>query len=292
MEGGSDVGEWREDPLAAAARPGRILILAGALFALAAAPADLAGAVPPTSRKVRTIPVAVVADPRLGTNEAWKVVITRIMMEVNPFLREAIGVRLRIKAYLYLDPVGDPAGGAGPVRPLAPSLRSWLPAFLEHASHRTDPIGEIVIGLVPVGEDGPVDPGIADYLNGVIVMKFLEAEGGMPYVLLHEICHVFGAVDLMEAGSVMSLRRPSFRIDAFTKSIMRVNRDRSFRRGECPLFAEKLAEAVALYGQRDSLGLGEGQLGICLDKLRSLGASLPRAQDRRRRPAGDDPNGH
>jgi hypothetical protein len=250
----------------------RILIVftASIAAALAARPGAFAGAGLPASREVRTVPVTVVADPRLGTNEAWKVDVTRIVMDVNPYFREAIGVRLKVETFDYLETGTDPSVPAGSGRPLLRSLRSWLPAFLGNSSLHMNPEGGILIGLVPEGPDGPVNPGIADYLNSIIVLKYLKAKGGMTYVLLHEVCHIFGAVDLMETGSVMSLRDPSFRIDGFTRSIMRVNRHRSFRRGECPLSAEKMLEAAALYAKRDSLGLGERQLRICLDKLRAM----------------------
>ena len=130
--------------------------------------------------------------------------------------------------------------------------------------------GGILVGLVPEGPDGPVSPGLADYPNGIIVLKYLEAKGGMPFVLLHEICHLFGAVDLEEPGSVMSLAGASFRIDRFTREIMAVNRDRSFRRGTCPLTPDRAAEALAVYGRREALHLGEPELRICLDELRAM----------------------
>ena len=116
-------------------------------------------------------------------------------------------------------------------------------------------------------------PGPADYPNGIIVLKYLEAKGGMPFVLLHEICHLFGAVDIEEPGSVMSLQGASFRIDRFTREIMAVNRDRSFRRGACPLTPDRAAEALAVYGRREALHLGEPELRICLDELRAMMAS-------------------
>lgn len=257
----------------AAARWGLAPLLAGVLIGLAAWLSGLAGAGAAAPRKGRTVPVTVLASPRLGTNEFWKVDIARMVMDVNAHLREAIGVRLRIQAFDIFDPGGDAAGGAGTGRVGAPSLRAWLPVMLDHASRRPDAQGMIVIGLVPEGRDGPVNPGLADYLNGFIVMKYLEAKGGMTFVLLHEVCHLFGAIDLKETGSVMSQRRPSFRVDAFTCSIMRVNRDRSFHRGDCPLPWEKMEEAVSLYKRRDALGLGEGQLRICLERLRTLIAS-------------------
>ena len=217
------------------------------------------------------IPVTVLAHPSMSGNAAWKVDITRIFMDVSQNVRETLGVRLRVRALGYLDERSAPAV---PRQPGSPSLRPYLPVLREAASRlEGEMAGGILVGLVPEGPDGPVSPGLADYPNGIIVLKYLEAKGGMPFVLLHEICHLFGAVDLEEPGSVMSFDGASFRIDRFTREIMEVNRDRSFRRGACPLTPDRAAEALAVYGRREALHLGEPELRICLDELRAMMAS-------------------
>ena len=133
---------------------------------------------------------------------------------------------------------------------------------------------EIVVGLVPEGPDGPVFLGIADYLKGTIVVKYLNFKGGIPYVLLHEICHIFGAVDLGTNGSVMSLRSGGFRIDGFTKAITQANRQRSFLDEEFPLSEDSIPEAINLYEGRQALGFEEEELAICLGKLKEARSGL------------------
>jgi len=223
-------------------------------------------------RTVRTVPVAIVAAPGPGTNSAWKVELTRIIIDLNIHLRVAMDVRLKIVSYGHLKLAPSHAREVGAVDPPFPprSPRDWLPSFTGLPWPGTEIERGILIGLVPEGPDGPADPGIADYLNGIIVLKYLTAKGGMPFVLFHEICHLFGAVDLEEKGSLMSRTAPRFRLDAFTVSIMRANRYRSFRRDDRPLSPEKIMEAVSLYADRQSLGLGEWELGICLEKLRAM----------------------
>jgi hypothetical protein len=237
----------------------------------------------PAGRTVRTVTVAIVAAPGPVTNSAWKVELTRIIMDLNIHLREARDVRLKIVSYGHLKPASSLAQEAGAVGPPFPprSPRDWLPSFSGLTWPGTESERGILIGLVPEGPDGPANPGIADYLNGIIVLKNLTAKGGMPFVLFHEICHLFGAVDLEEKGSLMSRMAPRFRLDAFTVSIMRANRDRSFRRNDRPLSPEKTREAVSLYTDRQSLGLGEWELGICLEKLRAMIEPELQVQDRR-----------
>lgn len=245
-----------------------IFFYAGGLFGLASAGVPPARQGDTDKTPVRIISVAVAAEAGLRGNEAWQIDITRIVDEVGLALREIAGLKLKIRAYEYWTckdkPGGGPAGWLA--RPRTP-LVSLLPGFLSHLKTHGRAGCEIVIGLVPEGSDGPVDPGLADYLNGVVLMKVLKAKGGMSYVLLHEICHLFGAIDLRQTGSVMSLRNPAFRIDDFTRSIVRVNRDRSFRRGENPLSEGRALDAIELYRNRQILCLGEDELGICLAVL-------------------------
>ncbi len=113
-------------------------------------------------------------------------------------------------------------------------------------------------------------PGVADYLMGTVVLKYLESRGGITYVLLHEILHIFGAIDLKTPGSVMSRRDPSFRIEGFTRAIVRANLERSFLTGEFPLPEGCIAQAIDLYDRRRALGLGEEELAICLSTLSGL----------------------
>jgi hypothetical protein len=109
-----------------------------------------------------------------------------------------------------------------------------------------------------------------------VVLKHLKSRAGIKYVLLHEVLHIFGAIDLETPGSVMSRKAPSFRIDAFTKAIVRINRDRTFLTGEFPLAADRIAQAIDLYASRRALELGEGELGVC---LKALSAAQARAVD-------------
>lgn len=239
------------------AHPGLLLALWAGFQVAALAPYVPGAERPP----LRTVTVKVVADASLRANEIWKVDIGCHMRDVNLTFREALGVKFKIVAYEYWD-----AGSEGqPLAALLPGLRDLAG---RSGPDRRD--GEIVLGLVPEGPEGPVDPGIADYLEGIVIVKYLKNKGGICYVMLHELCHLFGAIDLRERGSVMSLERPSFRIDAFTRDIMQANRERSFRHGEPPLSQERMAEAISLYSKRKALGLGESELSICLHHLQAM----------------------
>jgi hypothetical protein len=216
--------------------------------------------------RARIVSVAVVADSGLRGNDSWKVDVRRMVGDTSLVLQAVAGVTLKIGAFGYW--------AREDVLPGDVPLVDLLPGFLDHLSAAGRSECDIVLGLVPEGPDGPAVPGLADYVNGVILMKLLKARDGMRFVLLHEACHLFGAIDLRQRGSVMSLHDPSFEIDAFTRSIVRVNRDRSFRPGECPLPEGRIDDAIGLYKDRRSLDLGEDELEICLALLPRLSQTI------------------
>lgn len=244
--------------------PVGLAVVAGLLFtvgtAITAAPVD----VPHPAR--RTIAVTVLADAALRKNGIWKVDIFRAMTDVNMELTDVSGIILKIKAFDYWTPNPISAGAVGSRGPK--TIAEVLSLMNRHIQEEGRDGSEIVVGLIPEGPEGPVFLGIADYLMGTIVIKNLKSKGVTPYVLLHEICHLFGAVDLRTNGSVMSLRGGRFRIDGFTKEIIRANRQRSFLDEEFPLSEESIPEAITLYENRQALGFEEEELAICLGKLK------------------------
>lgn len=257
--------------------PARWAAAAGLLFSLLTArTAAAAPGAGPSHGARRTVRVLVLADPALKNDETWKVDIFRAVSEAGLALESLSGLSLRIKAYEYrATPVPDAMEASGQ-RP--EMVRRALASLNRHLKQAGRGPGELVIGLVPEGPEGPDFPGIADYLNGTVVIKHLESKGGIPFVLLHEICHIFGAIDLETPDSVMSRTAPSFRIDPFTKAIVRINRDRAFLTGEFPLAADRIAQAIDLYRSRRALDLGEGQLAVCLSVLGAAQSRIVNAQ--------------
>ena len=238
--------------------------------ALTAAPLPRSGA--PRRQPARVVTVLALAEDGFRKNEIWKVDLTHTLMHVSQILEEYAGIKFRIKTFDYWSPGPGASGGPeGRSRQLA-GLLAALKAHLAWSGRGTC---DIVIGLASEEREEPMK-GMADYPEGIVLLQYFEQRGRMEYVLLHELCHLLGAVDLAQEHSVMSRPNPSFRIDDFTRNIMRINRARSFRPGECPLAADDIREAIALYRERQDLGLPENELVICLRILKSWqGASRP-----------------
>jgi tetratricopeptide (TPR) repeat protein len=89
----------------------------------------------------------------------------------------------------------------------------------------------------------------------------------MAPVAIHELGHIFGAVDLEENGSVMNPRNPGLEFDSFSDRIITLNRDRSFHTGSFPFPPDLTNEVIAAFRERALLGRGEPELHLFLAYL-------------------------
>jgi hypothetical protein len=109
--------------------------------------------------------------------------------------------------------------------------------------------------------------GVASYDQGyVLVRKSLNSYISQ-MILTHELCHVFGAVDLEMESSLMNKDAPRLECDDFTKQIVQLHRNRRFRAGIFPLSPADQESAVSLYEKRKSLGRREAGLSLRLAAL-------------------------
>ena len=122
---------------------------------------------------------------------------------------------------------------------------------------------------------GVIDPGrlkspalgIASYPHAYMLLSNVPNVEAMKYAFLHELCHIFGAIDLKEKGSVMGVVEPGLGIDRFTSEIVLLNRDRSFDRSVFPLAGSAIDAAIEHYKDRADLRRGEPQTLLFLTLL-------------------------
>jgi tetratricopeptide (TPR) repeat protein len=189
--------------------------------------------------------------------------VESLLASVNGVFRRRFGLGFLARAYESWDPEKNP--------------RSAL--CLLNDLRRKVPRGEaeIVIGIVSADRMNGSQCGFASYAHGYIVLKHLEPSVLMRHVLLHELCHVFGAVDLDEPGSVMGMERVGDKFDEFTTRVLLLNRERTF--GDEPFVPEDedLDELILLHERRDRMNPRETGLRFALATLYLMRGRLEEA---------------
>jgi len=116
---------------------------------------------------------------------------------------------------------------------------------------------DLVIGIISPGRLTGGPAGMASYFDGYILVTEKKPRYSLEFLITHELCHIFGAVDLNEKDTIMAIQDPSFKFDEFTRHIIVIQKYRSFSPSSFPLSRNELDEAISLYKQRTELRLEE-----------------------------------
>ncbi len=224
---------------------------------------------PASSGDNRVVKVKIVAPMEFRISKLWSLEMHKMVRDVSRGFKSRFGIAFKIREADYWEPE------TGPV-----SLTDHLRDFVEKV-----PRGEchIVIGIVPDGASHGPPFGAADYLHAYVLIKDHPSKSGLADVLEHELCHVFGAIDLDDKGSIMSFDGRGGRYDAFTTKVITLNRNRSLPAEGFPLPPDVRKEVIALYQERlgqdekraDSSKGEEQELYIVLSHLNGETPSQP-----------------
>jgi hypothetical protein len=205
----------------------------------------------------RVVRVKIAADKEFSLREMHRVEFQRLVRDVGLIFRSHFNIHLKVKEFVYWD--------------YDKSCNSIFDLLHDLKKNILSSDMEIVIGIISVDEDKITPLGISSYLDGYVLLKNLKSKkSAMKFVLTHELLHLFGAIDICEPNSFMSMKNPRFKIDEFTKKIVKVNKFRVFRPGVFPLSTDNIIDAKSLYRERAKKNLGEIQLSIILNHLHSV----------------------
>jgi len=246
-------------------RLGRIRVLSGGLlviFAVVTSGRALAVRAGPPGLPARTVTLRVAAAEVLTINPSWKKDIKKLVSISSETFEDKFGIEFRIAAWEGWRPDKH--------------LRS-LPAILEDLKQKVRPEeADIVIGLVPPHLGGDTSSGIAEYISGYVLLE-LANPWTMAPVILHELGHVFGAVDLQEDGSVMNPGNPGLDFDPFSARVITLNRERSYRTASFPFPPAHLKEVISAFRGRAALKRHEPELHLFLAYLYVEAGDYPSA---------------
>ena len=123
---------------------------------------------------------------------------------------------------------------------------------------------DIVLGITAQFRSEIEVSGVASYLHGCALVKKMRYEYLTGLTIVHELGHLFVAVDLAEKSSFMNKDEPRLECDEFTKRVVNLNRNRRFDSPAFPLSAEDMNSLLPLYIERKSLGRGEAGVPLML----------------------------
>jgi len=184
-----------------------------------------------SQRKIR-LKVAVDEEFR-RYNNTWQLYLKRLINDATQVLEEKFGLIFEIETW-------EPWASDNTLDDMISLLQDLKKKVSREES-------DAIIGFTAQRNIQRDLLGIAYYSTSHILIKRLASEpyteSIMKNTLMHELCHLFGAVDLNEPGSIMDKEKPGANFDEFTSRIIHLHKDRSFNPFVFPLPEEKIKEA-------------------------------------------------
>ena len=201
----------------------------------------------------RTVYIKIAADRDLNNLDTLRMDVRRLVSNSYRHFKRHFGIIYKIEDFVYWNPEAHP-----------PSLKCYLHDLRKKVQKGKN---DIVIGIISNGRTADLTAGLASYLQGFIILKDLKSKTAMTSVLMHELCHTFGAVDIYEKDSIMNVQDLGCGFDEFTRDIILLNKHRRFDQNTYPLPTSCLDQAITLYRKRTDLNLGEPELHLVLASL-------------------------
>ncbi len=198
----------------------------------------------------RTINIKVAFDEELQFHSKWKLSLKRIISASSRKFEKHFGIKLNIIDYEHW----KSDDSLNRVYDLINDLRKKV--LLKDC--------DIVIGFSGQWTQRNDISGAAIYLRNYALVKRMSSEQVTSLVLTHELCHLFGAIDLNEKGSIMDMKNVGMDFDAFTKRLVLLNRNRNFIPHIFPLERGKWDKAITLYKERKRLERKEVDINVML----------------------------
>lgn len=222
-------GHQSQNPGRDAPRPTRLPLLFLLLLMVVQAGRLFSAAIDPEPRIVR---INIAVDERLKFGGLNKGHLKNLVRSLNSRLDPGLGLRFELGGFGYW----EPESSSGPLLVFLNDLRRHVPRG-----------GcDVVVGLLSFSRAGRRGSGLADYFQGYAVISQLDSRSDTAAVLLHELCHFFGALDLPVKGSVMNPEAPGTRFDPLTRELILLHRPRGFGPGIPPFPPDNSGAIISL----------------------------------------------
>jgi tetratricopeptide (TPR) repeat protein len=207
----------------------------------------------PQTQLLRTVNLRAAADEEFRSNKNWRLEIRRLIADSSKVFEESFGIRFEIN-----------------------NFKSWTS---DNSQNSTLDLLNDLRRKIPQGECDAVVAftsqlrlkhdliGVASYLRGYVLLRKMKSDLLMTKMLTHELCHLFGALDLDEKGSIMDKENQGQNFDSFTTQIILLNKYRNFNPYIFPLPKSKLDEVISICEHRKRLRKKEAEINILLASI-------------------------
>ncbi len=224
-------------------------------------------ALPQTSPK-RIVYLKIAADRDLTNVDTLRTDVRRLVSESCRNFKSHFGIAFKTEEFVFWNPEANP-----------PLLKCYLNDLRKKVQKGGN---DIVIGIISNDRTADITAGLTSYHHGYIILKDLKSKTAMTSVLKHELCHMFGAIDIHEKDSIMNLDNLGCEFDEFTRDIILLQKHRGFDQNIYPLSPDCMDQALKIYKNRSYLNLAEPELQLVLASLylerQELGLALKHCQ--------------
>lgn len=109
--------------------------------------------------------------------------------------------------------------------------------------------------------------GVTSYRYGYVLLRRKKSDYVNRAILIHELCHIFGAVDVTEGSSIMNKYEPRLVCDEFTAQVIQLHKNRRFSSLLFPLSVEEMESAITFYNQNRGLEGSQAEIPIMLAQM-------------------------
>lgn len=204
----------------------------------------------PAQTPSRIINIKVAFDEELQFHRKWRLTLKRVISASSRKFEKHFGIKLNVIDYENW----KSDDSLNRVYDLINDLRKKV--LLNDC--------DIVVGFSGQWTRRDDISGAAIYLRNYALVKRMSSEQVMSLVLTHELCHLFGAIDLNEKGSIMDMKNAGSDFDAFTTRFVLLNRNRNFIPHIFPLERGKWDKVITLYKERKRLEHKEVDINVML----------------------------
>ena len=207
---------------------------------------------PPEGEQNRTVTIKVALAEPFGLGIEGKREVRKLKATASDVFSRAFGIEFRIITWETWK---------------VDRSRNTMRSMLDDLKKKVDPgEADVLVGVVGPSDPSELPTGIADYITGVILLRLGRPGAGVP-IAIHELGHIFGAVDLDEKNTAMNPRDPGSKFDAFSARVISLNRNRAFHTQMFPFPAGLIKEVIAEYEGRAALGRSEPEIRLFLAYL-------------------------